>query len=507
MNKSNLSTLFSNLILWIILFLITFNLEHTLYGQHILKGTRISSGVSAAQLDFINEHFDFVMTPFLSEDILQSIQNPELFLYRSIQGTWTHFNQFDWDHINSHENMFCHSDSVDQSVNTRILTAWNSWLMDGNDMVEPSEPDALTHWVNYYAITSAGQVYENGFDGLFIDSAGHRLGENAVFGIMPYNYSDDTWRDGRYAALDYIKSQLLDKTVIFNGLHSENGADSSLTLTDGGMWEDFVYDINDGHYKGIGKWMSAIDCMQNNKEDSRLILVVKKPGLEHDIQARLFSIASYLLVKNSNVGLALQDFSYESMIQYYPEYDISLGSALSEYAVNNDTVFTREYEEGMVILNPTASTIKTYNLEKEYFRVIPVGGGPIDASGTYTGTLTYEKVDGQIEIPAVSAVILVNEKSSVHKDNVSPVQFTLAQNYPNPFNPVTSIAFTIDDQSLVKLKVYDCLGRELKTLFNRLAHRGSYTVSFNGDGLASGYYVYQLTVGDRSVARRMLLMK
>ena len=229
------------------------------YCQQILNGIRVSYYVTDAQIGFINQHYDYVITPYLSDEIRNKITTPKLLLYRSIQGVWENFTQFDYNFINSNENMFCHSDSLIQDTSTRILTIWGSLLMDGNDFVDPQSSDAMNHWINYYAVTASGQVITFSYDGLFIDSAGHKIGPGALYGIMPYNYSDTAWRTGRYAALAYIKSQLPDNLVIFNGLHSDNGADSSLYFTDGGMWEDFTYDINDGHYKGVNQWLKAIN--------------------------------------------------------------------------------------------------------------------------------------------------------------------------------------------------------------------------------------------------------
>jgi len=379
-----------NIKILLIILLLLFKLNNPVIGQQIFKGVRISYPVSDAQINFINNHFDFVLTPFLSNQIRESFQKPELFLYRSIQGTWTDFNQFDWNHINSNENMFCHSDSADQSESTRILTIWDSWLMEGKDFVDSLAADAMNHWVNYYAVTASNQVHTYDYDGLFIDSAGHKLGEGAVNGIMPWDYSADTWRDGRYAALSFIKTYLPDKKVIFNGLHSGNGADSSLSLTDGGMWEDFVYDINDGSYKGVKKWWDAILCMQNNRDSSYLVLVIKKPGLISDIQARIFSVASYLLISSPNVVLTLSDWSDVPSLQYYPEFDISLGYPIGDFTMREDSLFIREFEHGIALVNPSSSLSKTYELGKEYHKIVPVGGGLIDSTGSYDG---YGKQD------------------------------------------------------------------------------------------------------------------
>jgi hypothetical protein len=95
------------------------------------------------------------------------------------------------------------------------------------------------------------------------------------------------------------------------------------------------------------------------------------------------------------------------------------------------------------------------------------------------------------------------------KDNatIGPTHFSLSQNYPNPFNPTTTISFSIDKRSLVTLKVYNALGREIETLVNREEMPGSYVVRFNGVGLASGVYFYQLKAGDNVSAKKMILLK
>jgi len=483
------------------------------FAGNILKGVRVSYNITESQIDFIDNHFDFVMTPFLSHEIRNYFHYPKLFLYRSIQGTWTNFNQFDWEHINSHENMFCHSDSANQSEATRIITIWNSWLMDGNDLVDSTAPDAMNHWINYYAVTASTQVHSYNYDGLFIDSAGHKLGQGAVYGIMPWDYSHDSWRDGRYAALSFIKSYLPDKTVIFNGLHSGNGADSSLSLTDGGMWEDFTYDINDGSYKGEKKWWDAIQCMQDNNEDSYLVLVVKKPGLIDDIQARIFSVASYLLISNQNVVLSLSDYAHNTSLQYYPEYEISLGNPLGNFTMREDSLFIREFENGIVLVNPHSSDSKTYTLENEYYKVVPIGGGFVDATGHYDGYLSYEPINGEIEIPPVSGLILKDSATTgIEEHNVLNRTFILTQNYPNPFNPQTAISYQLSVFSNVKLTIFDVTGRQVRMLVSEVQNAGPHTAIWDGrdehgQEASSGIYFYRLEAGDQMQTRRMVLMR
>jgi lysophospholipase L1-like esterase len=85
--------------------------------------------------------------------------------------------------------------------------------------------------------------------------------------------------------------------------------------------------------------------------------------------------------------------------------------------------------------------------------------------------------------------------------------FRLQQNYPNPFNPATAISFKLPEKNIVTLKVFDITGKEIFTLLNEETQAGNYTISFNGAGLASGVYLYQLQAGRYNEIKKMLLLK
>jgi len=86
-------------------------------------------------------------------------------------------------------------------------------------------------------------------------------------------------------------------------------------------------------------------------------------------------------------------------------------------------------------------------------------------------------------------------------------EYTLKQNYPNPFNPSTRIAFSIPNSSFASLQVFDILGNKINTLINGELTEGSYEVEFNGKGLPSGVYFYNLTTGNFSKTMKMNLLK
>ncbi|MCZ6774902.1 MAG: T9SS type A sorting domain-containing protein, partial [Ignavibacteria bacterium] len=88
-----------------------------------------------------------------------------------------------------------------------------------------------------------------------------------------------------------------------------------------------------------------------------------------------------------------------------------------------------------------------------------------------------------------------------------PATFRLEQNYPNPFNPSTTIRYQLPKDVYVTLKVYNLLGQEVATLVNEEKGAGSYHVEFDGEGLASGMYLYRIQAGDFVDTKRLLLLK
>jgi predicted acyl esterase len=88
-----------------------------------------------------------------------------------------------------------------------------------------------------------------------------------------------------------------------------------------------------------------------------------------------------------------------------------------------------------------------------------------------------------------------------------PVEYSLKQNYPNPFNPVTTIAYTLAAPGKVELRVYDILGREVKTLVNEVQQQGTHAISFNASELSSGVYFYKIESGSFKAVKKMVLVK
>ncbi len=106
---------------------------------------------------------------------------------------------------------------------------------------------------------------------------------------------------------------------------------------------------------------------------------------------------------------------------------------------------------------------------------------------------------------------VVTEVTEYNNDEV-PDGFYLEQNFPNPFNLSTKIRFSVKSKvksqsSKISLRVFDVLGNAVTTLINEERPDGYYEIDFDGSGLTSGIYFYQLVTDDFVQTRKMILLK
>jgi hypothetical protein len=136
----------------------------------------------------------------------------------------------------------------------------------------------------------------------------------------------------------------------------------------------------------------------------------------------------------------------------------------------------------------------------------------IKAKNSYAMHLKGYKSAGEVGI--VKRIPGKVDETAVRLSNsFVPEQFSLMQNYPNPFNPTTIIAFDLNQDAFVTLKVYNVLGQEVTSLVNnQFIEAGEQTVEFNASILSSGVYFYRISgvtvTGEQfSSMRKMVLMK
>lgn len=100
-----------------------------------------------------------------------------------------------------------------------------------------------------------------------------------------------------------------------------------------------------------------------------------------------------------------------------------------------------------------------------------------------------------------------SEESYSNKISLIPKEHHSYNVYPNPFNQYTKIRFDLKSSSLVKITVYDILGRVVDNLLDTYRPAGSHTTVFNGSGNASGVYILRIAINGIYSSKKMVLIK
>ncbi len=187
------------------------------------------------------------------------------------------------------------------------------------------------------------------------------------------------------------------------------------------------------------------------------------------------------------------------------------------------TSFTANQEGSIVKLQwSTASEINNrgFEIEKQVVKNNEPGNWYIigfkEGQGTTTNPINYFYEDNNIDHSVSSIRYRLKQidyngtfeySDVVEIENVAPLSFVLDQNYPNPFNPETTIKYGIPKDNFVTLKVYNVVGEEIATLVNKEITAGNYIINWNAQGVPSGVYFYQLSAGNNSEIKKMVVLK
>ena len=264
--------------------------------------------------------------------------------------------------------------------------------------------------------------------------------------------------------------------------------DSSMTIS---LWI-MPDSVNSGGAKPMSKWYSS------PQQGDWILSLSSNDSCNGTCVSYYFGFANYSVYGTTNGWFSIGPHN----IDYY----LILGE-WNFIAVTFDTGFVNLYYNGDLIYTDT--TIIKYTSLGEY------STDDIHIGRYHSGYPGYSFKGGLDEIriynrPLSSTEVndIYNQVTSVeNKLNGIPRQFELTQNYPNPFNPITTIKYKLPELSVVKIKVYDILGRELNNLVNEEQNAGVYDIEFDGSELMSGIYIYQLRAGNYIQTKKMVLIK
>ncbi|HZW40471.1 MAG TPA: YCF48-related protein [Ignavibacteriaceae bacterium] len=180
--------------------------------------------------------------------------------------------------------------------------------------------------------------------------------------------------------------------------------------------------------------------------------------------------------------------------------------------------FTASQSKNSVILNwqtATETNNKGFEVQRKSSSNEFISLAFVKGNGTITSPQSYSYSDNNIS-PVEYTYRLKQidfdgtfeySKEIEVKVNEIPKKFSLEQNYPNPFNPSTTIKFSVPEEQLVEVKIFDVLGNEVAKVVKENFSPGSYEREWDASKLSSGVYYLRMKAGDFSETKKMVLMK
>jgi uncharacterized protein (TIGR02145 family) len=164
----------------------------------------------------------------------------------------------------------------------------------------------------------------------------------------------------------------------------------------------------------------------------------------------------------------------------------------------------------------TATELNTFQfeIEKKFYNNSWIKITAIVASGNSNLPRNYSYIDRNVNPGQYSYRLKIVDINSSYKYSTlvtteikSHTKYELGNAYPNPFNPTTTIKYQVPINTLVTIKLFDALGREITSFVNEMKPAGSYEVTLNGINLSSGTYFYQMHAGNFIATKKISLIK
>jgi len=257
----------------------------------------------------------------------------------------------------------------------------------------------------------------------------------------------------------YVAAEVVDD--VYDGYQPGDGT--------GGWWENDVFELFIGFYEQPGT--KHVGIMRGDEPDYKFFFL--ETHAVNDLNGQ-----DTLAINGSD------DYHHEN---FGGDWVVEARLALADIAFGDDLLF--EAEDGMRI--PIEPTLHDN-----------------DGAG-WEGNLVSSpsNTDNAWQTPTVWSSTWVGETVASIGDEIMPLTYALHPNYPNPFNPATHIQFTIPEQTVVKLQIFDVLGRQVDVLVNKTLPIGHHEILWSPNNLSSGFYFYKLEAGSFMKTRKMILLK
>lgn len=416
--------------------------------------------------------------------------------------------------------------SIIAYTNTDVRVAWNSYLDSPQEtppqamLTNPNSPSTYWNYSSYVTSTNIDKFYDDLYDEVGFAVCWTR---NSGSGYSSYAV----------------------KSTNLNSSQNLNTSGKDLQLYNGDSYRF-------AGMRGIGLSTSSPYAFQfsGNVENGQM----GKSTTEQIASGRTGVVTVEDSVRgNAHFFFTIGDVMVDGQQAAFPEIadtiKITSAQQLTGYltskpfTLNNTSKFTYNVEYGVTDSAVAVSAVGANNLVR--FKVDLLDASTGETIGTFDDVkydathimkrkaLSYDVNTGGIgtrevqvrlsmntDLPAEYSLgsLIVPSSSALAKDNAEKTQigyqgslvvtdYALSQNYPNPFNPSTVINYQVPVNNHVLIKVYDILGRDVRTLVNEEKSAGRYSVEFDASNLSSGIYFYTIHSGNYTATKKMMLMK
>jgi len=347
--------------------------------------------------------------------------------------------------------------------------------------------------------------------------------------VIPDTAADGTTTDGNQW---HAMTPLYDHVALFGGTTADLDNDGNQEAyfawyDDGGLEPGALYVVNyksgdnvqiadSNHAKRV-----AMTTAQNVSGTPISAFNITSGDIDRNGKPEILVASSYpsnVVAIEYNSGPIDDPASYTRKVIYAGESDIIASVTYRDSLGTKDTTTTRG--EGFVSKMPPPVDIDG---DGKLEVVLPYQA--LTDSATYTwssfnadSNKFYTDSTKKVTNPKKWAFRLLEADIAGSVDNkeitvITPEDYQLKQNYPNPFNPTTNINFVLPLNKKVTVKIYDMLGKEVRTLINNEEYaKGTHSVMWNardnaGRQVASGAYIYKMVAGNVEKSMKMMLLK
>ncbi len=325
-----------------------------------------------------------------------------------------------------------------------------------------------------------------------------------------YSFSDFGTAYNEITFAVYLVEQSETKTGPFNFSYSADGIFENRPI-------EIAYDNTEpvGVYRlSVGDTVAVVfDGIQGTRLDSIRVALRNMVPIQGGIWTSTNKVLSKKLISLTVQGKTVPDVLYPNATYPYAQpYPNWVTVDLRQYNIDAGSNFAVAFVIDGVYENSSSPTNRVMHTN--------IAGSSPYHSYTYLNNPSEGKEPGWFYISdgttislylirAYVSYIISNNKEAIE---LLPSSYALEQNYPNPFNPSTVISYQIPEMTNVQIKIYDALGREIRTLIDEIKPAGKYNIAWDGRDnsgnlVSSGVYFYKIVAGNFVQTKKMILMK